>query len=48
MVVMLLPLGAVAHASLCARERLLDDHPEHDGCGEAQRVPADVSDVVVA
>jgi hypothetical protein len=37
------PLRAVAHAPLCPRERLLDHHPEHDGCGETQRVPVYVS-----
>ena len=37
------PLRAVAHAPLRPREGLLDDHPEHDGCGKTQRVPADVS-----
>ena len=33
------PVDAVADAFLRAGYGLLDYHPEHDGCGEAQRVP---------
>jgi hypothetical protein len=46
--VCLRPLRAVAHAPLCPREGLLDDHPEHDGRGETQRVPVYVSKASLA
>jgi hypothetical protein len=36
------PLHAMPYSPLSTREGLFDHHPEHDGCGEAQGIPAHV------